>query len=60
MRDIEREVWTFAETLVAHIGEVSPYDVTQTPLTLARIVALAHECYGDAASPLLDAKLTVH
>lgn len=57
-RDIERDIWTFATTLVPYIGE--PDQRTGELLTLARIVKLAHEAYGAAAEPLLDVSITLH
>ncbi|WP_316234239.1 hypothetical protein [Bradyrhizobium sp. SZCCHNR1098] len=60
MRDAERDAWTFAELLVPWIGEVLINDPEGKPLTLARIVQLACQHYGEAALPLLDAEITVH
>jgi hypothetical protein len=56
-RDAERDVWDFAKTLVPHIGEPT---TTGAILTLAEIVRLAHEAYGEAADPLLFIEITVH
>ena len=56
-QDVERDIWTFAETLIPHIGEPTN---TGELLTLARIVQLAHQAYGEHAAPLLDIEITRH
>jgi hypothetical protein len=56
-KDAERNVWDFARTLIPHIGEPT---TTGEMLTLAEIVRLAHEAYGEAALPLLDIEITRH
>ena len=57
MNEPERDVWTFAQTLIPLIGEPS---LSGELLTLARIVQLAHEAYGVHAEPLLYIEITRH
>jgi hypothetical protein len=55
--EIERHVWTFADTLIPHIGEPTN---TGELLSLTRIVQLAYQAYGWAAEPLEHVEITVH